>query len=324
MPARRPTPEGVTVVFLGTGQMDIDTATDLIQEYIDANISEDEYVRFVFPLITDEFSDTMEDLVEMAKQSDITYEVVSNSADKGRRAFIEISNSAARTYSVADVLTQLEQMLTQAERSVLMVLWDKERVDDMSDMVGKFIDAGIDVRDLTEGLTRIGNEEEGEGEAEEPVEAEASKPVVVAEEEPGDEDEGEIPVYARSDLEKLSRSDIKEIALKLGLPPRKASATMIDEIMEAQGEPEEPQELPETPVDVQEAIDVQTDGTAPLSFVEALDDFRGRLVADLEEFRVAFAQTLEGVVFNSKPEEPLDVESTEQPPVPRRRLVRSR
>ena len=61
--------EGFTIGFLGTGAMDVDNATDLIEEFIESTItSDDDPVRFVFPLTTNEFSDTLGELVEMAKQ----------------------------------------------------------------------------------------------------------------------------------------------------------------------------------------------------------------------------------------------------------------
>ena len=47
--------EGVTIAFLGTGAMDVDNATDLIEDYIESAIASDDDgdpVRFVFPLLT--------------------------------------------------------------------------------------------------------------------------------------------------------------------------------------------------------------------------------------------------------------------------------
>jgi hypothetical protein len=301
---------GVTIAFLGTGAMDVDNATDLIEEFIESAISsDDEPVRFVFPLTTDEFSDTLTELVDMARQSDITYEVVTSTADKGRRSFTEISNAAARTYHVADVYTQIEAILTEAPSSILEVLWDKEREEELSEIVGKFIDAGIEVKDLTDGNTPIAADGE-EVPEETPTEVEPEAP------EEGTTEEAEV-LYTESQLMALNRAEVKEIAARLGLPPRRSSAAMIEEIMEAQnaseeeGGEEQPAEVAAEPVI---EVDVVT-GIGSGELVEALDAFPGRLHEVLDEFLTNLAKTIEGIIFNATPEE--------QAP-PARRLTRAR
>jgi len=328
--------EGVTIGFLGTGTMDVDNATDLIEEFIEASItSEDDAVRFVFPLTTDEFSDTMEELVDMAKQSDITYEVITGTADKGRRRFTEIAGDAAKTYHVADVFVQMEQILSDSPTAILEVLWDKDREEDLGEIVGKFLDAGIDVRDLTDGNAPIAENEEENTEQAAPAQGVLD---VESVEKEAEADEEELPIYARSDLEKLSRADIKDIALKLGLPPRKSSAAMIEEIMEAQGDaepdeaPETPEEAPEAPevAVVTEVVSVSVESAGPITedtraireLVETIDRFPGRLHDVLDEFLTNLGKTVEGLVFNALPEQPMPVEEPEASRP--RRLVRAR
>lgn len=324
--------EGVTIGFLGTGTMDVDNATDLIEEFIESTItSEEDAVRFVFPLTTDEFSDTMEELVDMAKQSDITYEVITGTADKGRRRFTEIAGDAAKTYHVADVFVQMKQILTDSPTALLEVLWDKDREEDLGEVVGKFLDAGIDVRDLTDGNAPIA---ENEGETTEQAAPAQGVLDVEAVEKEADEEE-ELPIYARSELEKMSRADVKEVALKLGLPPRKSSAAMIEEIMEAQGDAE-PEEAPETPEEapevtvVAEVVSVAVESAGPIAedtraireLVEAVDRFPGRMHDVLDEFLTNLGKTVEGLVFNALPEQPMPVEEPEASRP--RRLVRAR
>ena len=303
---------GVTIAFLGTGVMDVDNATDLIEEYIEATItSDDDPVRFVFPLTTDEFSDTLSDLVDMAKQSDITYEVITHSGDKGRRAFTEISDTAAKTYHVADVYTQIEQILTEAPTAVLEVLWDKEREEELSEILGRFLDAGVDVRDLTDGNAPIAanDEEEVPGEVvEETVDVVDENETAVAE-----------VVHTRSDLEAMSRPEVREIAVRLGLPPRKATAAMIEEIMEAQGGFEEQEEAELVEVDVlisaepEDVIPQQMEITTG-TLTQALEQFPVRLHDVLDQFLTDLGKTIEGLIFNATPEEP------QQEPAPTRRL----
>jgi hypothetical protein len=329
------TTEGVTIVFLGTGAMDVDNATDLVEEFISATISsDDDPVRFVFPATVDEFSDTMEELVDMAKQSDITYEVVTSTADKSRRRFTEIAASAAKTYHVADVYTQLEHILTESPRSVLEVLWDEEREEELKKIVGKFVDAGIDVRDLTDGNVRMGEEDETEDESEpsaepaEPSEAVTTTSVEVI------SDAEEVPIYSRSELEAIARKEgrgaIKDISLKLGLPARKASATMIEAILDLQGEPEEDAQTVEVETDdlveVANEIGEVADAVMEIADTEhelvvAIQEFPGRLHDVLDEFLTNLGKTVEGLVFNVAPEEPMAVEP--EPEQPRRRLVRA-
>jgi hypothetical protein len=295
--------EGVTIAFLGTGAMDVDHATDLIEEYIEATItSDDDPVRFVFPLTTDEFSDTLGELVEMAKQSDITYEVITSTADKRSRTFADIASGAAKTYHVADVYTQIEQILTESPTSILEVLWDKEREDELTEILRPFVDAEIDVRDLTDGnvpMAENGEEDEG-GE-------EAAPPAAAAEAPEEDASEAEI-VYARSDLEKLSRADIKEIALKLNLPPRRSSDAMIEEIMEAQGgfDEDEPTTVTDVEVVVEEGgmVAEMIASVDSAELVVAIRDFPGQLHEVLDQFLTDLAKTVEGLVFNQTPADP--------------------
>ena len=324
--------EGVTIAFLGTGAMDVDNATDLIEEFIESTIrNDDDPVRFVFPLTTDEFSDTLGELVEMARQSDITYEVITHTGDKAGRAFAEISGAAAKTYHVADVYTQMEQILTEASTSILEVLWDKEREDELSEILGKFVDAGVDVRDLTDGNAPIAtNDEEEAGE-----EAAAPEEVVTVEAETtvdeGTATDAEV-VYARADLEKLSRADVKEIAVALGLPPRKSSAAMIEEIMEAQGGFEEEPEATAVTEVVLEAGQILATATGELiadigsaELADAIRAFPGQLHEVLDQFLTDLGKTVEGLIFNTTPAEPVAVEEPEEhQPAPRRHLARAR
>jgi hypothetical protein len=311
MPRQQAT--GITIGFLGTGSMEVDEATGLIEEYCTKALQEDDPVTLVFPLTSGEFSDTMGDLVRMAKANDLSYQVVTNKEDKNRRAFVEIANDAAKTYHVADVFTQMESILSEAPRSALMVIWDDERSDELTRAITRFYDADIPVLDLSDGLTPLVLEN-GDDDSE-PAET------------GGDEEEGEAPAeaYAKSDLEKLSRDEVKSIAASLGLPPRRSSAAMIDEILEAQGGYSEAvAEVAEVVEEIGDIVAVAAEADA--SLVEALEMFPGRVADVFDNFLTQLGITLEGVIFNATPEEPMAVEEPEpEPEKPaRRRLVRSR
>jgi len=307
---------GVTIAFLGTGAMDVDNATDLIEEFIEANItSDDDTVRFIFPVTTDEFSDTMSDLVDMAKQSEITYEAITHSGDKGRRAFTEVSDAAAKTYHVADVYTQMESILTEAPTAVLEVLWDKEREEELSEILGKFLDAGITVLDLTDGNAPIAlNDEEAVEEIAEAVEA-GLETKTHAEEAMAEDAE---VIYTHDELGAMGRTQVREIAVRMGLPPRKATAAMIEEIMEAQSGYEEES----TGIEVDVLVSAEPETVAPEfelttgTLTQELASFPGRIHDVLDQFLTDLGKLVEGLIFNATPE------PQEEAPAPRRLRTR--
>jgi len=303
--------------------MEPDPATDLIEEFINESIKPDEPAKFIFPLTQDEFSDSLSGLAEMARKSKITYEVITNTEDKKRRAFLQIAQGAANTYLVTDVFTQMETLLVEAPQAVLMVLWDEKRDDELQTVVGKFIDAGIKVLDLTNGLAELGDETEGpdEGEDESDDEDEEAEDDDEVEEETVEEG-----LYTRAAMEKMSHAQVKDIATGMGLPARKARENMIVAILEKQGSSES---VTETSVDAQEAVadkPVTLPAHAVLeSFRSILDDFGSRFFTGLEEWTGHFLSGLEGIQFNMKPEEPMDVEESEPEEAPKvRRLSRNR
>ena len=317
--------EGVTIAFLGTGAMDVDNATDLIEEFIEATItSDDDPVRFVFPLTTDEFTDTLGELVQMAKKSDITYEVITSTSDKNRRAFTDIANGAAKTYHVADVFTQMEQILVESPTAILEVLWDAEREVELTEIVSKFLDAEVAVLDLTDGNTPMAEEE--------PAESAEEVPQVTEDGEIVEADQAEV-VYARADLEKLSRNEIKEITLALGLPARRSSDAMIEQIMETQGGFDEGADEPTTVTEVEMVVSedgeiIESSDTrvemhiggidTSVELIEAIRSFPNEMKIMLGEFLTDIAKTIEGLIFNHTPAE------EQAPAAPTRRQSRSR
>jgi hypothetical protein len=328
MPRGKP-PEGITIGFVGTGEMEADAATDLIEEFINEAIPPDEPAKFLFPLTTNEFSDTLGQLAEMARKSKITYEVVTNTEDKKRRAYLQIAQGAANQYLATDVFTQMETTLVEAPRAVVMVLWDEKRDDELQTIVGNFIDAGIKVMDLTNGLSVLGVEDEGtEGEAlDEPDEEETDEgddeAQAVAELEAEAVGEG----YTRAALEKMSHAEVKEISTSMGLPARKARENMIVAILEAQGSAEETTEAPVRPQAV--AVAAVDTGAVPgllEGLKDILDSFGSRFMTGLDDWLTKFSTAAEGFAFNTNPEKPMDVDDEPEAEeiVPRRpRLVRT-
>jgi hypothetical protein len=274
----------------------------------------------------------MDELVSMAVENKIAYEVITNAEDKARRRFTEIAGTAAKTYMVPDTLTQLENILVEAPRAVLFVLWDPERDDDMQRIVGKFVDSGVDTREWTDGLSPMGLEEEGEEEepAPEPVNVQSTQ--VTSDGQGEEEPATELPIYSRTDLKELSMNDLKGVAARYGLPPRKARETMINEIMDAQGG-EVPEEAPESPVEPEEpseppvAAEIAPEALGGLqevlesfgnSFLQHLSDLLDEKLTDL-------GKTIEGVIFNMTPEPQAEPEPEPVPEQPQpRRLVRRR
>lgn len=323
MPRGKP-PEGITIGFLGTGEMEADPATDLIEEFINESIKPEEPAIFIFPLTQDEFSDTMGSLADMARKSKIRYEVITNSEDKKRRAFTTVVQSASNQYLATDVFTQMETILVEAPQSVLMVLWDEKRDDELQAIVGKFIDAGVRVMDLTNGLALLGVEEEGqEGEGPEDEDEDEDEDEGTDEAEAVAELEAEAAGegYIRSEMEKMTHAQVKEIAVGMGLAPRKARENMILAILEAQGESVA---VPEGAVDTDAATIVTTELIATEAnwdgLKEILDEFGSRFMEGLDDWLTKFSTAAEGFAFNTSPEEPMPVEEA---PAPVRRLSRT-
>lgn len=335
--------EGITIGFLGTGAMEVNAATTLLEEYINASVKPEEPARFLFPLTTDEFSDSLMNLAKMAKASRIAYEVITSADDKGRRAHTEIASGAARQYqNVADIWTQMEAILVEAPQAALVVLWDDKREAEIDRIASKFIDAGIKVMDLTDGMRVLGEDEGQEGE--EPVVV-AVGPVEEAEDEDEADEESEgltpedyepldeteavieatsVALHNRAAMEKMSHAEVKDIAVSMGLPVRKARENMIVAILEAQGGP---QAVVSGAVESDLAVGVTTElissGFDWEGLREVLDEFGTRFFTGLEEFSMNFMSRLEGTQFNLKPEEPMVVDEPEPEPAPtRRRLVR--
>lgn len=307
---KRQTPEGVTIGFFGTGSMDVDLGMNLMEEYIDANVKPEESVRWVFMLTSDEFSDTLGEYVAMAKESDIAYEVITKAGDKARRSFTEIANDAARSYSVEDPMMQLETLLTESSRSALFVLWDKERSTEIEEILNGFIDAGIKCFDLTEGLAPLGVDDD---ETEEPAAAQAE----TAAAEPEEEDEEEI--FARSDLEKMSRDELKEIATQLNIPPRRSSEAMIKDILAAQEEPQDQTEAEEVVAEAAAVVEAvaAVEVVAAETFLSALNEWGDRFSSTLGEFLEKLG------TVEIKVAAPVAAASAPaEDPQPRRRIVR--
>jgi hypothetical protein len=205
-----------------------------------------------------------------------------------------------------------------------MVLWDEKRDDELQAIVGKFIDAGIKVMDLTNGLAVLGVEEEGVEEApdeEAPDEEEEDEGTDEAEAVAELEDEAvDTDLYTRAALEKMSHAQVKDIAVeKMGLAPRKARENMIVAILEAQGT----EEAAEAPVVAQAVAVGSVDGVTATAFLAGfqgiLDEFGERFMVGLDEWLTKFSTAAEGFAFNTNPEEPMPVEEEEPP---QRRIIR--
>jgi len=299
--------------------MEADPATDLIEEYINESVKPDEPAKFIFPLTETEFSDTLTQLATMARKSKITYEVITNADDKKRRPFQEVVNGAAHTHLVSDTWTQMQEILTEAPKAALFVLWDDKRDDELQEICGAFLDAEITVLDLTNGLARLeapGDEgEEGE-EAEETEEEEQAQ----EEEAPELEDEA-TTVYTRLQLEKMPHAEVKEIAVGMNLAPRKARENMILAILEAQGTAEASVGPVEAVVVTAAPVDTGVTTALLTGLEEILDKFGSRFFTGLDDWLTKFSTAAEGFAFNTAPEEPMEVEP-EPETTSRRRLVR--
>lgn len=142
---------GMTIGFLGTGVMEVDAATLLLEEHINEVAQLEEQIRFIFPLTTKEFSDSLWDLARMAKAARVPYEVITV---VGHDVHAEMLEGATRAYQVDDLWGQMEAILLQARQATLVVLGD-DRQQEIERIVHWFLKAGITVidMDMTNGMT---------------------------------------------------------------------------------------------------------------------------------------------------------------------------
>jgi hypothetical protein len=108
-------------------------------------------------------------------------------------------------------------------KGTLLLLWDDERIDEMEEIVFKATDLGIEIKDLTNGLTPI----VVEGSEEEPAEKPA--PVQV--------DEVEIEPFSRKELEEMPITVLRKNAKNHGITTDGLSkAQLVDALLGEDGE----------------------------------------------------------------------------------------
>src|SRR5215469_1753223 len=115
----------LTIGFLGTRSMEINRATEIIEQYINRNIeSSDDTVCFIFPLSganTEEFAGFVDDLVKMARASEIYYELIADTAAQDDLHFTELAKGARNVHCVGDagdVPARMEELLTAAHTTL--------------------------------------------------------------------------------------------------------------------------------------------------------------------------------------------------------------
>lgn len=317
MPKRRSSGSGATIGFFGTGEMDPDHAIDLIEDWINAQVTANDPVRFWFPVTSIEFSPTLQELVESTVDTHIPYEAVTSPQDKNRRDYAETLSRAAKVHSVEDPIDLMERELSAAPGPALFVLWDKARDNEMQEVANSFIAAGVSVYEISDVLVPISAHEEAE------VAAAALDSL-------DEQSEGYQGAYTLENLEKLGRGELRDICETLGIQPRRASAAMIEDILASQGggpgeeAPVEPE--PEEPV----AAEVEVMPVVPRDHAgEKWVEVTPRIDIDrLEGVFTAFLGRLEGILKEytqpvaPQPQTASQVPEEAQERPTRRRMVR--
>jgi hypothetical protein len=322
LPPRRRSAAGVvTIGFYGTGEIERVAASHLIEDYIAEHAKDSDStdsIRFLLPVSSNEWTDSLADVIDMAEVGRIPYEIFMSPSDRGAKSLGDVISSAARVHRVEDPLVKLRSTLNEAPGAALFVLWDNGRTEAMEVALGPFLDDGIKAFELTDGLAEMDfRAETVPGEEPEPGEdEEGEEPAEEAEEA---EEEG---LYTRDELSVLPLADLKAIGAQLGVPPKRATALMIDAILEAQGEPEEEPEEDQPEEDEPEEDEPEEAPVALESLIAANGEFLDGLRQVFNAFLADFKDSLEGVRFNGLavvPETPS--EAPEEPaaaPRPRR------
>jgi len=221
--------DNLTIGIIGQGKTSPESATALLDNFIDSREVADDELRFVFAL--DETWDEVKSEI-WEYYEDFDYEVVYNDDGADLKVAKALLKDAASKHKVQRVDKKIVQILDNVEgEAALVVLWDHDSEDpEVGYKAAEEADkAGIKVYDLTDAMDVVsfaGEDEEVEEDEEKEEEVEAEEPEEAEEEEDEDTDKEEAEVadgpYTRDELEAMNREDVKALAVKAGLVDKKS------------------------------------------------------------------------------------------------------
>lgn len=200
MPAKR---YDITLGFIGSGEVSEKNFRALLKDLIQAH---GKTAKFIVPMTTEHWTDTLAAITEFAEEKDYAIEAVVDGDTKGAKKHLPL---ARKEHKAEDVPTALVNLLDSTPGSKLIVLWEDDD-EVVEEAVVLADEKDIEALDLTSGLDVIELEpDDGDGEPEE-------EPG----EEPDEEPEGE--TLSKKDLLKLAKTpkgeeQLDEMATELGI-----------------------------------------------------------------------------------------------------------
>lgn len=157
---------GFTIGFIGTGQIDQEAVENLVLDFLEAqDVTNETDLQFIVPITEDGFSDTLEHVCGLAKDNEIPYAAVIDTAASGAPKSIKKHiDEAFKSHKVEDVNAQVVSLLKKAARPHLFVLFeedDEEANDELVALAEDAFEAEVKVFDLTDALTALQPDEDG-------------------------------------------------------------------------------------------------------------------------------------------------------------------
>lgn len=155
----------LTLAFVGNGEVHAANSRALIKDLISAHKKKapNAKITFIFPI--DDFTSTMDDLVDFGLTSGYDLELCGRPDDF--KNFATLKQQATKIYELkAPVRLLLQRILPQREDARLILIADPNEDDDAYNAVGWASESNIPVRSLLKGLDTVvfsdGDEEEQE------------------------------------------------------------------------------------------------------------------------------------------------------------------
>lgn len=201
MPVKR---YDLTLGFIGSGEVSVKNMTALLKDLIQAH---GKTAKFIVPMTTAHWTESLASVVEFAEDHDHTIEAVIDDDTKAAKKHLPL---ARKTHKAEDVPTALVGLL-DGPTAKLIVLWDDDD-EEMEDAAVLAEEQGIETLDLTAGLDVV---ELAEGDADEMERDEAPRAKLRSV--PDDEEE----VYTKKELLKLAKDnkhdELEKIALSFDI-----------------------------------------------------------------------------------------------------------
>ena len=264
---RNKTSTGLTLGFIGSGEVSAESVDALLSDYIDSE--GDGEARFIIPATADLFHKGIQTVVAFAEENDLPVEILTNDSTKGKK-FEAVKKQAKKETRAADPVAALIKELAKGNgQARLIALWDDED-EAMETAVEKADDASIPALDLTTGLDEIELTDDEEDDDKSPADDEEEdddKSLADDDEEDGDAEDDEDTI----DVGEADFKTLKAFAEKHGIEvaPRSKIQTYRREVTKWLESREEAPAAPEAADDEEDDVTLPEVSTSRETLTEA-------------------------------------------------------